>query len=59
MQMQINKLEVMAQANAVLTSSNTTVMAQLAQITVTINAMLKPVFLIPLFIPTCRCNSRF
>ena len=39
MQMQSHNLEVLAQSNAVLTRSNTAVMSQLAQITVTMNAM--------------------
>ena len=39
MQTQGYKLEGMSQANAVLTRSNSTVMAQLAQMTVTMNAM--------------------
>ena len=37
--MQSNKLEVLAQANAVLKSSNSVVMAQLAQMNVTMNDM--------------------
>ena len=39
MQTHIYELEVLAQANAVLTSSNSELMVQLAQITVTMNAM--------------------
>ena len=39
MQTQNNELEGLAQSNAVLTSSNSAVMAQLAHMTVTINAM--------------------
>ena len=39
MQTHIYYLEVMAQANAVLTSSNSAVMSQLSQITVAMNAM--------------------
>ena len=37
MQMQIHKLEGLAQANALLTSSNTAVMDQLSHMTVTMN----------------------
>ena len=40
MQMQIHNLEGMSQANAFLNSSNTAIMAQWAQITVTMNAIL-------------------
>ena len=39
MQRQSYKLEVLAQANAVLTSSNSAVMTQLAQMNVTMNAI--------------------
>ena len=39
MQMQSHDLEVLVQANAVFTSSNRAVMAQLAQMTVTVNSM--------------------
>ena len=38
-QTQIYELEVLAQANAVLTSSNAAIMAQLAHMTVTVNYM--------------------
>ena len=50
MQTQSHELEGLAQTNHILTSSNSVVMAQLAQITVTINAMqaqLKTLLLAP------------